>query len=320
MKIAILGAGAIGSMLGMFLQEGGADIRLVDPFAEHMDKIASEGLILHSVSGEDKQVKMETYHSADECGKVDLIILMTSGLFSRTALSMASAMIGSDTLICSCQNGFGQEDAIKEFFSDDKILQGVLGFSSVLVAPGEIRGNINRNPGKVHIYLGPMDMEKGPKEVAKTLVEYAKAGSLVAEYAEDIRPHIWAKAANNCACNALCAVTRLTLEQVYEVPAGKHLHNEILRELCEVGNAKGVPMDFDKILKSFEDITYPGVCKHYPSTAQDMFKRKKTEIDFLNGAIARYGKEVGVSTPYNDMVTCLCKIIEGNFDNQYPIN
>lgn len=319
MKIGILGAGAIGSMLGMFLQEGGADIRLVDPFAEHMDKIANEGLILHSISGEDKQVKMETYHSADECGPVDLIIIMTSGLFSDKALSMAGAMIGPDTLICSCQNGFGQEEALQKYFSDDKILQGVLGFSSVLVAPGEIRGNINRNPGKVHIYLGAYDRENGPKDAAKEIVEYAKAGTLVAEYAEDIRPHIWAKAANNCACNALCGVSRLTLEQIYELPEGKKIHNEILRELCEVGNAKGVPMDYDKVLKSFEEITYPGVCKHYPSTAQDIFKKKKTEIDFLNGAISRYGKEVGIATPYNDMITGLVKIIEANYDNLYAI-
>jgi len=315
MKIAMLGAGAIGSMLGLFLQEGGADVRLVDPYKEHMDKIANEGLVLHSISGENKQVKMRTFYSADECGEVDLIIIMMNGLISRKALSMAGAMIGPNTCICTCQNGFGQEEALQEFFPDSRILMGVLGFSSVLVAPGEIRGNINRKAGKVHIWMGLKDYEHGPVEMAKQIVDYAVKGSLVAYYTDDIQQHIWEKAANNCACNALCAVSRLTLEQVYEVPEGKHLHNEILRELCQVGQARGVKINYEETLKAFEEITYPGVCKHYPSTAQDVFKKKRTEIDFLNGAIARYGKAAGIPTPYNDMVTCLCKVIEANYDN-----
>lgn len=315
MRIGMLGAGAIGSMLGMFLQEGGADVVLVDPYKEHMDKIANEGLNYHSISGEDKKIKMKTFYSADECGPVDLIIIMMNGLISKKALSMAGAMIGPDTCICTCQNGFGQEEALQEFFPDSKILMGVLGISSVLLGPGEIRGNVNRKAGKVHMWLGLKDYEHGPVEMAKQVVEYAVKGSFNAFYTDDIQMHIWEKAANNCACNALCAVCRLTLEQIYPLPEGKHLHNEILRELCEVGQAKGIKIDYEETLEAFETLTYPGVCKHYPSTAQDVFKKKPTEIDFLNGAIARYGKELGIPTPYNDMITCLCKIIEKNYDN-----
>ncbi len=319
MRIAVLGAGAIGSMLGMFLQEGGADICLVDPFEDHMKKIAEEGLHFTSVSGESKHVKMKTCITPEEAGEADLIIVLVKGLFTRTALQGASKMIGEKTCVLTCQNGLGQEAPLKEFFTEDRILMGCLGFSSVLKGPGEIYGNINRNPGKVHIYVGCMDREQGPAEPARKVVEYAEAGGLNARYSEDIRIPIWEKAANNVSCNALCGILRVTLGQMYEVEQGKSIHNEILRELVRVGNALGVPLDAERLLKSFEEITYPGVCRHYPSTAQDIFNKKQTEIDFLNGAISRFGKELGIPTPYNDMVSGLVKVIEANYENLYKI-
>lgn len=319
MRIAVLGAGAIGSMLGMFLQEGGADICLVDPFEDHMKKIREEGLNFTGVSGESKRVKMKTYTSPEEAGEADLIIVLVKGLFTRSALKGASKMIGDRTCVLTCQNGLGQEAPLREFFPENRILMGCLGFSSVLKGPGEIYGNINRNPGKVHIYVGCMDKEGGPVELAGEVVKYAEAGGLVAKYSGDIRIPIWEKAANNVSCNALCGILRVTLGQMYEVEQGKKIHNEILRELAKVGSAMGVPMDAERLLESFEKVTYPGVCRHYPSTAQDIFNKKQTEIDFLNGAVSRYGKELGIPTPYNDMICGLVKVIEANYENLYRI-
>lgn len=319
MKIAVLGAGAIGSMLGMFLQEGGADLCLVDPFKAHMDKIATEGLKLTSTAGEDKVVKMKTFTSPDDVGVVDLIIVLVKGLYTHDALKGASKMIGENTYVLTCQNGLGQEEALREFFPDEKILMGCLGFSSVLKNPGEIYGTINRNPGKVHLYVGCYDPKNGPVELAKQIIAYAVKGSLNAHYAENVLIPIWEKAASNTSCNALCGIVRLTLGQTYEIPEGKAIHNSIMRELCTVGNAMGVPIDAEKLIHYFEDVTFAGVCKHYPSTAQDIFNKKQTEIDFLNGAISRYGRKLGIPTPYNDMITNFVKVIEANYENLYKI-
>ena len=313
MKIAILGAGAIGSMLGMFLQKGGADLVLVDPYREHMEHIAQVGLEYTSVSGEKETVKMKTVTDPKQTGPADLVIVLTKGMFTEDALAGASNLIGESTYLMSLQNGLGQWEVLTKFVPLERVLQGCLGFSSALQGPGVIHGNINRLPGKVHVYAGCRVNTPEARAAAMAVVEYARAGSLTAEFAENIDVPVWKKAVNNVSCNALCGILHLTIGQMYADENGRRIHHGLLEELVAVARAKGLDFDAGELIASFEKVTLPGVEQHYSSTANDMFAHKKTEIEYLNGAISRYGRELGIPTPWNDAVTAMVRAIEGNY-------
>ncbi len=309
MKYAILGAGAMGSLIGAFLVKSGQDVVLVDPYKEHMDKIKSEGLKM-TLGEKTEIIKMNAVTSAAEAGIVDVVIVLVKGMFTETALRSASSLFGPDTYVCTLQNGLGNTDIIETVISKEKIMQGVMKIASTLKGPGEIASNIS---GDTAVFLGPLVAGDGAAKKAQQIVSDFCAGGLKAEYSDNVDYYIWSKAVNNIALNAACAVMHLRIREFFNHPEGKRLTAETVKEVAAVAKAKGINLDADKVLASIESGTVPRIGEHYPSTAQDMASKKRTEIDFLNGAIARYGKELGIATPANDHIAMFVKIMEDNY-------
>jgi 2-dehydropantoate 2-reductase len=88
---------------------------------------------------------------------------------------------------------------------------------------------------------------------------------------------------------------------------------DIATETIQVAQAKGVMLDYQQIMQDLETNILPAIGEHYPSLAQDMHNKRKTEIDSLNGAIVKYGRKLGIPTPVNDYITRLVKIAEDNY-------
>lgn len=317
MKIAILGAGAMGALIGSCLHKGGADVWLVDPFEEHMKLIATKGLKINLNAGESEEyVKMNAVTDPEQVGQCDVVVVLVKGMYTKSASENAKALFGKDTFVISLQNGVGNADILAEIFGAERVGYGVLNLASVLVAPGEINANYRTNVENVaNIYFNSMSKARLP--ICEEFESVLNKGGFKAVYSEEADKFIWQKLIVNCCVNLTCAMTRLTMGQIFDQPDGEKLQRLIVKELIEVANAKGIPMDYEKEWYHWAYEALPAGVRHYPSAAQDMFSGRKTEVDFINGAISREGDKYGIETPVNDTIVMLTHIIENTYDIQY---
>ena len=316
MRVGILGAGAIGSLVGAFVKQAGFDVVLVDPYDAHMKKIREEGLVIDSADGLIDTVKMETYTKAEDACVVDILIVLVKTYMTEEALKGASAMIGDETLICTLQNGLGTELKLLEMFPKERVFYGVLKFNSRITEPGKLFVDIRKRPGH-RFTIGAADTGSKYADKVKALCEGLEASGSTAAFVDNIEYYIWSKAINNVACNALCGILRLTGGQMYDNENSRRVLEKIIREIFDVAKAKGIDLgNVDEILAKYPEYPINNIRLHYPSTAQDMIGKKKTEINFLNGAISYYGKQLGVPTPVNDTISDLVRAIEENYENQ----
>ena len=313
-KIAILGAGAMGSLVGAFLIRGGADVILGDPYEAHMDTIRTTGLTMH-INEETICQQIPTYYHADQAGPVDVVICLVKSLFTEKALLEAKALFKPSTLILTLQNGLGNADTISHLFSPDRILQGVMKITSQLNAPGELTSHIL--PEMTAIHIGTMNGNTDAIVAAQSLAVYWCKGGLKAEYHDNINDFIWGKAVNNIAINSACAITRLNIGSFLSEPKGWFITEQCIREVIAVANAKGIKLNFNTVTESIQKNTIPKFGSHYPSTAQDVMNKKTTEIETLNGAIVKYGKRLGIPTPYNECVAAFIQVIQNHYSDMF---
>lgn len=307
-KIAILGAGAMGSLVGAFLVRGGADVILVDSYEAHMDTIRITGLTMH-INDEMICQQIPTCCRADQAGPVDAVICLVK------SLSDAKALFKPTTLILILQNDLGNADTISRLFSPDRILQGVMKITSQLNAPDELTSHILSNMTAIHI--GTMNGNADAAETEQPLAAYWCKGGLQAEYHDNIDDFIWGKAVNNIAINSACAVARLNIGTFLSELRGWFITEQCIREVVAVANAKGIALDLDTVVNSIKENIIPKFGSHYPSTAQDVMNKKVTEIETLNGAIVEYGKQLGIPTPYNECVSAFVQVIQNHYSDMF---
>ena len=136
------------------------------------------------------------------------------------------------------------------------------------------------------------------------------------KFSPHVAKHIWGKVVINACVNGTCGILRIKVRDYFAHPEGISLVKDITREVVAVAAAKGIDLDYNALIEDMmASVARAG--DHYPSMAQDMRAKRKTEIDSLNGAIVRYGRELGIATPANDYVTRFVKIIESNYAAQF---
>ncbi|MCD8223508.1 MAG: 2-dehydropantoate 2-reductase [Clostridiales bacterium] len=312
MKIAIIGAGAMGGTIGSYFSLGGADVRFVDPYQEHIDKINADGLQM-DVNGEKKIIHVQGYYeSASIQEKMDLVVIVTKGSYIASAIQDALCLFDKDTCCMAIQNGLGNVEILSQYIEPDRIFASIVQLGASMPAPGEIQ--VLKREGAM-LSCGPVTQEQPPEKIFQ-ITEILTRGGLDAFplSRKEINQKIWYKVTANCTGNACCAITRLPLGRFTNCPEGIEIKTGLLEEILSIAEHEGITG-----LREITTATnyWPEnnpMYHHIPSTAQDVRKKKKTEIDFLNGAIVRLGKKHGIPTPYNTMVTNLIHIIENNYN------
>lgn len=312
MRIAILGSGAAGSVFAAYLKKGGADdITLVDLYKAHMDTIAEKGLVFRCPEGEFTLTGYKTAYSADDIGVMDIVILMVKCTQTADVLAASQSCIGPETVIVTLQNGLGNDDECKKFVSGDRIIFGAGNIGTELAGPGIC---VSKPHSGMNMYLGPCEKSELTDRAGKYLEECFAKGGLNPQYFDDVRPLIWKKATSNSANNTVCAVLRMKIKEVEADPAGRALVRGVFREAANVAEALGIPGIWEYILEDQPHVV-ESLGDYYPSMAQDMLiHQRQTEVDYMTGAIARYGKQVGVPTPTCDVLTQIVKAQQANYD------
>ena len=318
MKIAVIGAGAMGSMLGVYLKKGGADVVLSVRRKEVADVMISPGLALKMYEGDGGEIgplPMNAVTDLSGVGIVDAILLMVKGPNTKTAMEGAMCLVDKNTKVITLQNGIGNTDIIKEFVSEDKIYYGCLNMSAAMDKNGVITGGLF---GDNNIFVGSLVKGKEQKKFGEEFCSIFNAAGVSACYTDEIDKEVWYKLILNVAVNATCGLIRLRGGEASEDQQFMLLAVDMVKEAIAVANAMGVDIDFGYFMTQIMPVAKNTSGKHYPSMAQDMMISKvKTEIEFINGAVERLGANVGVPTPINTTVSRLVRVIENNYDRQY---
>lgn len=310
MKVAVLGAGAMGCMIGSFFSRTGHQTLLVDHYKEHMDKIQKDGLQM-KFNGKELVIPMQTASENVKYEPVDLVIILVKAMATGSVLEENGALIGEHTFVCTLQNGLGNERAILPFVSEERIIKGSLRLASRLIEPGVIESTSMR--GVTNVVLGLLrENEAAEKMIGEMIKVFTEVG-LEAVHQKDINTYIWKKAVNNICVNAVCGITGLHVREYLTGPGGRELLEHCLDEVIAVAEKEGASLQRDDVLINLYENTLPKIGDHIPSTAQDIMRKRPTEIDFLNGYISRQGQKYGIATPVNDTITAIVKLIESGY-------
>lgn len=324
MKIAMLGSGAAGSVFAAYLKKGGADVYLVDLNKAHMDAIAENGLRFEVLDyygniTEERISGFHTAYSAKDIGLMDVVVLMVKTTANDAVLKDAVSCIGPETVVMSLQNGLGNEMKIREYVPESRILYGNGDIGTELLEPGACRAHPLNT--KEIMFFGPVEMNPLTEKVGNEFRSILEKGGCKSLFTKDIGYVVWKKAMRNIGMNCLYGLIRLSGYYQVKDPDALTVVKQIWREGCDVANAKGIDGEsLWAFLMGTLDYDYTSSKDVICSTGMDMLiYKKRTEIDNLNGAIVKYGKELNIPTPVNETIMHLVKAFENNYANQFKL-
>ena len=307
-KVAVLGAGAMGCLFGGLLAEKGLDVVLIDVWKEHVDAINKNGLKMDGHGG-DRFIKIKATIDPKSLGKVDAIIVMCKATVLEQALSNVKNIIGDKTVLMSFQNGIGHEAIMQKIACKDKVLGGTTTQASNILGPGHIKNHASL-PSWIGEYAG------GMSERVTDLAETFTAHGLETIASDNVKKRKWMKLFALTAIGPLSAIFDLNHIELYvtnnQQKLARNLGKQIILETRKVAIADGVEVTEDECLEMFNKIVDSNQTNK-SSMAFDILYKRKSEIDFINGAVAKIGKGHGVETPLNDLLYQMIKIKEGMY-------
>jgi 2-dehydropantoate 2-reductase len=301
-KIAVVGAGAMGSVYAGLLASAGHEVWAIDRRADIVEAIRAGGLRVEGASG-DRTVRIDATTDPAEAGEAELVVLATKAMHVTAAAEAARPLVGTETLVLSIQNGLGGPDAAAAVLGDDRVVVGVAGgFGASLVAPGHVHHN-----GFELVRLGERSGPATPR--IEAVAELWRGAAFTVRTYDDVDRLVWEKLVCNVAFSGTCSVLGRTIG---EVIANEHAWSVAARcavEAYEVARARGIEVGFDDPIAHVRAFgqAIPGA---RPSMLLDLEAGRHTEVDFINGAIPREGAQVGVAAPFNQTVSALVRALE----------
>ena len=301
MKIAVIGAGAMGSVVGGLLAKGGNDVTLVDVWREAIDGINSKGLRI-----DDEVVRVHATDKPSEIGLVDLAIVFVKCYHTEAAVRNALPVIGPDTVVLSLQNGWGNGPRIAKIVGEEKLILGVCYHSATVAGPGHVL-----HVGKGKTFMGELN-GKLTKRLEEIVGTFNQAGIDVVA-TENVLKEIWSKLALNVCTLPTSALLRFYAPQLVQHDSMLELMRALLHEVVAVAHAQKIPLDFDERWDAITGLLKRCGPNAKSSMLQDVEKSRQTEIDVINGAIVEAGQRLGIATPYNNAMLWMVKALEGTF-------
>ena len=311
MRMAVIGAGPIGAILGGYLAKGGHEIAFVDILKEHLEAIKNNGLV---ISGADdvKSKISATYNSSKElkdfnpqivfvCVKAPVVKFIAEDLKYITKEL-------PDMFLVSFQNGLDTEEDLINIAGKDKTLRVVINYAGNLVKPGEVKMAFFNKPN----YIGGFNSngEDKAKELAKVMTD----ARLDTDTVDDIKKYEWEKVILNAALSPLCAITGMTMKQAMDFPNTYKLVEEVLKEGIDVAKSLGYDYGDEFFGHCLEYLKKTG--HHKTSMHVDLDDKRATEIDYINNKIVEYGRKNNINTPYNETIVTAVKAIEARLLNK----
>jgi 2-dehydropantoate 2-reductase len=303
-RVCVVGCGAVGSLFAANLaQLDDVEVWAYDLDRAHVDAIKADGLRLIGAGEVTGRVRATT--DASELPACDFGLVAVKAMHTESAI-VATAHAFAGGAVASVQNGVGNEETIAKHHP--RVIRGTTFPAGKILSPGVVQWDV-----KGDTTLGPFEPSPAPIEGVERLADACTRGGMPTTAVPDARPAQWRKVIFNAATNPVGALTGLTHGRVCERPDLRALVTALVDEGKAVAAAQGIVLDADPE-ELIDHAARPDVAYgHKASMLQDVEARRATEIDYLNGGIARFGRELGVPTPLNDAVTQLVKALEDSW-------
>jgi 2-dehydropantoate 2-reductase len=304
MKICIVGCGAVGSLFAANLATlDDVEVWAYDLSAAHVAAINEHGLRL---TGAGEVVgRLRATSDASEVPACELGIVATKAMHAESAIS-ATAHVFADGAVASVMNGVGNEETLARHVG--RVIRGTTFPAGKLLEPGVVQWDV-----KGDTTFAPFEPQPARMDEVERLADACTRGGMPSTAVADARPAQWRKVIFNASTNPIGALTGLTHGRVCERPDLRALVSGLVDEGKAIASAQGIVLDADPEAL-IDHAAKPEVAyNHKASMLQDIEARRTTEIDYLNGGIARFGAELGVPSPLNDTIAALIRGIEASW-------
>jgi len=302
MKIAIIGAGAMGSLFAGRLAEKDYSVSLIEVSGRMIDAIGAKGLRMMGLFGE-KAYSLPVGPADRYINPFDLLIVFTKGMHTSSAMEAAKHVIGKDTWALTVQNGIGNVEAIESFIARDRIVMGMTNWPSTLIEPGLV--NVP-GEGEIKVWAASGQASEKLEAIASAL----DGAGLNCKLDPHVEVAIWEKLAFNSALNSLAAITGLTVGEMGDRQESRNIVFTILDEVIAVAKARGLAVDADHIRESVEH-AFANHRQHKPSMLQDRLAGRRMEIGTITGAVSKTGETLGIATPVATTFASLLTLVDG---------
>jgi 2-dehydropantoate 2-reductase len=308
-KVAVMGAGAVGSFYGAMLARAGHAVTLIGRPA-HVQAIQRDGLQL-DMAQQRHSVRLDARSDAAGVAGADLVLCCVKSGDTEAAARQMAPFVNASTLLMSLQNGVDNAATLARGLPC-RVIPAVVYVAVALHGPGRVQ----------HFGRGDLAIGAMPGGCASSVPEWPTLQALVDLFASaqvpvrivpDVAVELWAKLLVNCAYNAISGLAQQPYARLAAQAGIRELQHDIVREVIAVAAAAGVTLAQAASLEAVAKIA-AGMPAQLSSTAQDMARHKPSEIDHLNGYIARRGFELGIATPVNRALHALVKLVEAGYD------
>jgi 2-dehydropantoate 2-reductase len=293
MKVAVMGAGAVGCYYGAMLARAGHGVVLVAR-PHHAEAVARNGLHIKTNSI-DEFVPMSAVSGPSGVLGADVVLFCVKSSDSMTAAREMQPYLSSHSTVLSLQNGVENVDLLKSALSQS-VVRTVVFVAAEMVGPGRV------------LHHGRGELAIGPSASSDLIAKTFSSAGIPTSVSENVLEVSWRKLIGNCSWNAISAISQLSYGQLSGFSGTTDIVREIVKECVQVARAEGIDMSDDLLASVLSaSKTMPG---QRSSTAQDLARGRASEIDYLNGYIVKRGRDLAIPTPVNLAMFNTVKLLE----------
>jgi 2-dehydropantoate 2-reductase len=307
-KIAVVGIGAIGSVLAAALLSKYPDTILVGHRPETGKALRQKGIQVSGVMNYQVSVRNYVHAIRDLKSEGPLIMFICSKTFHlENILKELQDVVVPGTKIISTHNGLGTEDLIAEQFGEDTAFRMSMNYGAAIKSPGDVAATFFNRPN----HIGCLTRDN--RELASRIAALLTDCGLDTQSVDDIKRFVWQKMIMKCTMASICAVTNRTIRECLGVPSLREIADACFQEALSVAKAEGYDLGQDYLNQALGYLDKVG--QHKDSMCFDIENHTRTEIDFLGGKVVAYGRKHGLKTPYYKTMTNLVSAMEDAYLN-----
>ena len=304
-----MGAGAVGSFYGAMLARAGQRVVMIGR-RPHVEAVQRDGLKL-DMAGQVETLRAEASAELAAVQGADLVLFCVKSTDTDTVASELAPLLEPHAVVLSLQNGVENAATIARHVRQT-VVPAVVYVATAMAGPGTVR-----HFGRGDLVIGALNADArndaAVSAVLRDLVTLFGSADVKVTISNDVMAELWSKLMVNCAYNAISALAQAPYASLAAQPEVRDIQHAIVREVVALAQEEGIGLQLEPSLQAMERIAI-AMPAQLSSTAQDMARRKPSEIDHLNGFITRRGRELGVAVPINQTLTALVKLVEAGYE------
>ena len=292
MKIAVLGAGAMGSLFSGYLSRHN-DVSVIDVNPVMVEAINKNGVRIREKDGSTTLGRPKAYINASELGAQDLVIVFVKAMFTISALEGNKNLIGPHTYLMTLQNGAGHESKLLKFADRQHVIIGSTQHNSSVIEPGYVN-----HGGSGVSSIGLLD---GGCEAIQPISENLSACGFECHTEENVQKQVWKKMFTNTAASSLTGLFQVPLGFIHTDPNANFLMRQLCTEAVTVANSLGLGFDLDEVTRDVDAVCI-NAPQGYTSIYADIRDGHRSEVDTISGSVVEAAHDQGISVPYHEFV------------------